>query len=174
MEPLWRGLAPAVLPPFISLFITQLGNFSDSGNALWSGMAFSAPFVTKALISPFWGRLSDKYGRKPMLIRASLGMALVMMATTLVTNVYELIGLRLLLGVFNGFVSTANTLIAIQTPRNKSGQALGTLATGNVSGTLLGPLVGGNNRQFYRLSLYFFNDWNMSFPFFFVSFIFCT
>ncbi|MDN7145913.1 multidrug efflux MFS transporter [Liquorilactobacillus mali] len=137
------GIGSSCVAPFIALFIGQLGHFSSAENAFWSGWAFSAPFITKALISPFWGRLSDKYGRKPMLIRASLGMSLVMMATALAGNVYELIGLRLLLGVFNGFISTANTLVAIQVPRNKSGQSLGTLATGSVSGTLIGPLVGG-------------------------------
>ncbi len=92
------GIGSSCVAPFIALFIDQLGSFSNSENAFWSGLAFSAPFLTKAVISPFWGHLSDRYGRKPMLIRASLGMALVMAATALVGNVYELIGLRLLLG----------------------------------------------------------------------------
>ncbi|EJN99354.1 multidrug efflux MFS transporter [Oenococcus oeni] len=150
------GIGSSCVAPFIALFIDQLGSFSNSENAFWSGLAFSAPFLTKAVISPFWGHLSDRYGRKPMLIRASLGMALVMAATALVGNVYELIGLRLLLGVFNGFVSTANALIAIQVPRNQSGQSLGTLATGNVSGTLIGPLVGGTIADFVGYRYTFF------------------
>lgn len=142
------GIGSSCIAPFISLFIGELGDFSNSATIFWSGLAFSAPFITKAVVSPFWGRLSDRYGRKPMLIRASLGMAVVMTATAFSTNVYELIILRLLLGVFNGFVSTANALIAIQTPRRQSGQALGTLTTGNVSGTLIGPLVGGVIAEF--------------------------
>lgn len=56
-------------------------------------------------------------------------------------------------GVFSGFVSNANTLIASTAPRSESGKALGTLNTGVISGTLLGPLVGGVIAQYlgYRI-----------------------
>lgn len=47
------------------------------------------------------------------------------------------------MGVFAGFISTSQALIATQTPKNISGRVLGTLQTGNVTGTLMGPLLGG-------------------------------
>lgn len=78
-----------------------------------------------------------------MLLRASLGMAIVISLMGAVTSVYQLIGLRLLQGVFSGYISNATALVATGTPKEKSGQVLGTLATGSVTGTLLGPLLGG-------------------------------
>ncbi|GAB6093052.1 multidrug efflux MFS transporter [Furfurilactobacillus curtus] len=137
------GIGFSSIGPFIALYIGTLGHFTNGQNAFWSGIAFAAPFIVKALVSPLWGRLADTHGRKLMLLRASLGMAVVIGSIGFVTNVYELIGLRLLQGAFSGFISNANALIATSVPREKSGQALGTLTTGNVSGTLIGPLVGG-------------------------------
>ena len=70
-------------------------------------------------------------------------MAIVISLMGAVTSVYQLIGLRLLQGVFSGYISNATALVATGTPKEKSGQVLGTLATGSVTGTLLGPLLGG-------------------------------
>lgn len=91
-----------------------------------------------------------------MLLRASLGMAVVIGLMGLVTNVYQLIGLRLLQGIFSGYISNATALVATGTPREKSGQVLGTLATGSVTGTLLGPLVGGTTASIFGYRYTFF------------------
>ena len=108
--------------------------------------------LVTAIVSPLWGRLADQKGRKLMLLRASFGMAIVISLMGTVGNVYQLIGLRLLQGVFSGYISNATALVATGTPREKSGQVLGTLATGAVTGNLLGPLVGGVNCLNFRLS----------------------
>ncbi|KRN16758.1 major facilitator family transporter [Pediococcus acidilactici] len=109
-----------------------------------------------AIISPIWGKIADKRGRKLMILRASLGMAFVLGAMGLVQNVYQLIGLRLLQGVFAGYISNANALIATETPKEKSGYALGFLSTGPVSGSLLGPLVGGALASIFSYRITFF------------------
>ncbi len=129
--------------PFLPFYIKQLGVTDLPGIERWSGIAFAATFMISALVSPLWGKLADLYGRKLMLLRASVGLAVVMVLLGFVQNVYQLVGLRLMLGVVSGFVPAAITLVATQTPREHAGWALGTLSTGTVGGTLLGPLVGG-------------------------------
>lgn len=137
------GVAFSLIMPFMSLYIDTLGHFNQAQLGLWSGLTYSITFLVTALISPWWGKIADRRGRKLMLLRASLGMAIVLGAMGLVQNVYELIALRMLQGVFSGYISNSNALIATSAPQEKSGQALGTLTTGSVSGTLLGPLLGG-------------------------------
>lgn len=137
------GVGFSLVMPFMSLYIDTLGHYSSTQLNFWSGITFSSTFLITAIISPAWGRLADQKGRKLMLLRASLGMAIVIALMGLVTSVYQLIGLRLLQGVFSGYISNATALVATGTPREKSGQVLGTLSTGAVTGNLLGPLVGG-------------------------------
>ena len=78
-----------------------------------------------------------------MMIRASLAITITMGVLAFVPNIYWLIFLRLLNGVFAGFVPNATALIASQVPKEKSGTALATLSTGVVAGTLTCPFVGG-------------------------------
>ncbi len=94
-----------------------------------------------------------------MLLRASLGMAIVISLMGAVTSVYQLIGLRLLQGVFSGYISNATALVATGTPKEKSGQVLGTLATGSVTGTLLGPLLGGVTASIFGYRQNLFHYW---------------
>ena len=136
------GASISLVVPFMPIFVEQLGIESDQV-AFYAGLAISVSAVSAALVSPIWGILADKYGRKPMMIRAGLAMTVTMGGLAFVPNIYWLIFLRLLNGVFTGFVPNATALIASQVPKDKSGAALGTLSTGVVAGTLTGPFVGG-------------------------------
>ncbi|MDT2755812.1 multidrug efflux MFS transporter [Enterococcus asini] len=166
------GIGFSLVMPFMSLYIDTLGDFSAHALNLWSGLAFSATFLVTTIISPWWGRLADQKGRKLMLLRASLGMAVVLAAMGLVTNVYQLVGLRLLQGVFSGYISNATALVATGTPKKRSGQVLGTLATGSVTGQLLGPLVGGITASAFGYRLTFFITGSILLLVFFLSLFF--
>jgi MFS transporter, DHA1 family, multidrug resistance protein len=131
------------ITPILPLYIDFLGIHDLSEIARWSGFAYGVTFITMAIASPLWGAAADRYGRKSMLLRASLGMALVVTSMGFVQSVYQLAGLRFLQGAISGFYSASITLVATQTPRERSGWALGTLSTGAVGGMLLGPLFGG-------------------------------
>ncbi|MCD1125691.1 multidrug efflux MFS transporter MdtG [Jinshanibacter sp. LJY008] len=150
------GAAFSLVMPFLPLYIEQLGITGHRELNLWSGLVFSITFLFSALASPFWGGLADRRGRKLMLLRSALGMAIIMVLMGLAQNIWQFLGLRAMLGVLGGFVPNANALIATQVPRNRSGWALGTLSTGSVSGALLGPLIGGFLADRYGLRPVFF------------------
>ena len=137
------GIAFSEIMPFLSLYINTLGNFSHQQLNFWSGIVYSGTFIISAIVSPWWGKLADKKGRKPMILRAGIGMSIVIASMGLVQNVWQLLFLRMLQGVFAGFISNSNALVATETPKTNSGQALGTIASATTAGTLLGPLVGG-------------------------------
>jgi MFS family permease len=133
----------SMLLPFLPLYVQQLGVTSTAAVVQWSGVAFGITFLGTAITSPIWGRLADRYGRKPMLIRAAIGMAIVMSMIGLAHNVYELVFLRLAAGLVGGFASASIVMIGTQAPPARSGWALGVLSTGVLSGNLIGPLIGG-------------------------------
>ena len=136
-------VAMTLLLPFLPIYVEQLGVTDHAAIAEWSGIAYGATFFTAALTAPLWGWLADLYGRKLMLIRASLGMAIAMSLIGMAHNVYELVALRLLAGLLGGYSSGSTILVAAQTPKARSGWALGVLASGVMAGNLVGPLVGG-------------------------------
>ncbi|MDU6410762.1 MAG: multidrug efflux MFS transporter MdtG [Yersiniaceae bacterium] len=150
------GSAFSLIMPFLPLYIETLGVTGHEAVNMWSGLVFSITFLFSAIASPFWGGLADRKGRKLMLLRSALGMAIVMVLMGLATSIWQLLALRAVLGLLGGFVPNANALIATQVPRNKSGWALGTLSTGAVSGALIGPLIGGLLADRYGLRPVFF------------------
>ena len=132
-----------LLLPFLPNYIRDLGVSDETAVVFWSAAAFSASFIAAGLVSPIWGYLADLYGRKPMLIRACLGMTVAISAMGMARNVYELVALRALAGFLGGYTSGCVILVASQTPKNKSAWALGKLSIGSLSGSLAGPLIGG-------------------------------
>ncbi|MET3181599.1 UNVERIFIED_ORG: MFS family permease [Variovorax guangxiensis] len=136
-------IAMTLLLPFLPLYVEQLGVKDHAAIVQWSGAAYGATFLSAALVAPLWGRLADRYGRKPMLIRASLGMAVAMALIGLAANVWQLVGLRLLAGLLGGYASGSMVLVATQTPKDRTGWALGTMSSAIMAGNLVGPLIGG-------------------------------
>jgi MFS family permease len=135
--------AMTLLLPFLPVYVEQLGVKGHAAIVQWSGVAYGITFLGAGLLAPVWGRVADLFGRKLILMRACLAMAICMSLIGLAQNIYQLVGLRLLAGILGGYASGAVVLVATQTPKEHSGWALGTLSTGSMAGALLGPLVGG-------------------------------
>ena len=136
-------VAMTLLLPFLPIYVEELGVHDPAAIVQWSGIAFGATFFSAALVAPMWGRLADRYGRKLMMIRASLGMAIAMPLIGMAHDVWQLVALRLLAGLLGGYASGSVILVATQTPKDRSGWALGMLSSGVMAGNLAGPLIGG-------------------------------
>ncbi|KAF0197204.1 MAG: multidrug resistance protein [Bacillota bacterium] len=143
----FAGISFSLVSPFLPMLLHQVG--VDQNLNVWSGWAFAATFYTSAALAPVWGSLADKYGRKPQLVRAGVGIGVTYILMAFATSPMQVVFLRLLLGVFNGFIPTAIAMVACNTPEEQLGTSLGTIQTGGAFGTVVGPMVGG------YLSLYF-------------------
>ncbi|MBC6309625.1 multidrug efflux MFS transporter [Listeria sp. FSL L7-1582] len=144
------------IAPVLPLYIKHLGVDNSALVAQLAGVTFGITFIMSAIFSPIWGQAADRFGRKPMLLRASLGMAIIIGCMGFTHNVYELIALRTLQGVVTGFATACTALVATQTDEAHAGWALGTLSTGAITGSLLGPLVGGIIAEHFGLQNVFF------------------
>ncbi|HEM2812881.1 MULTISPECIES: multidrug efflux MFS transporter [Streptococcus] len=136
------GTSFTLVMPFISVFVEELG-VGPGQVEYYAGLAVSVNALAAALMAPIWGSLADRYGRKPMMVRAAFAMIFTMGGMAFVPNVFWLLALRVLNGVFTGYIPNATALIASQVPKDKTGYALGTLSTGAVAGNLIGPTLGG-------------------------------
>ncbi len=130
--------------PFLPLHIDKNMNIGSAAEvSLWAGLIFGINFLSAFFVSPLWGKLGDRYGRKIMILRSGFGMALITILMGFATNVYQLLLLRFLNGLVAGFNPASVALVATNTPKEKTGYALGLLNSGAVAGSIIGPLYGG-------------------------------
>lgn len=137
------GLGFSMTMPFMPLFMATLGHYSNGQLSFYSGLAFSATYLAQALVSPYWGNLADRKGRKLMCLRASGVMTFTLFITGFANHVWTIILLRFIQGSFSGYVNNATAFIAGETPHRHSGTVLAEMQTAAISGNLLGPIFGG-------------------------------
>lgn len=129
--------------PFLPLYVKELGIATRGSVEFWAGMVFSSQAVTMMISAPLWGTVADRYGRKPMLARATLGGAVLIGLMGWAQSAEQLVVLRTIQGAVTGVVAAASALVAAQTPRDRTGAALGTLNMARWAGIALGPVIGG-------------------------------
>jgi DHA1 family multidrug resistance protein-like MFS transporter len=130
--------------PFLSIFISQdLGVHSSRDLALWTAAGGSVTGLSMAVASPIWGLLGDRWGRKPMLVRSMVGGAITVGLMAFAQNPEQLVILRFLQGATSGTVAAATALVAVETPRNRVGWALGVVTSAVALGSAVGPVLGG-------------------------------
>ena len=129
--------------PFMPLFIQELGAFTNQQAAFWAGIVTSIHGGAMFFSSPLWGIVADRWGRKPMVLRAMLGSAVVLGVIGLAPNIYYIVGLRFIQGLLSGTVAAASALVAASAPRDKMPLAMGLLMVAVFMGTSIGPLLGG-------------------------------
>jgi len=150
-------MAFSMLTPIMPLFLPELGVRTEAGIDIWAGILSGITSFIAAFASPLWGKVADTHGRKLMLIRSSLAVGFFAALMGLSANVWQFFGARALMGVFAGFSSSAIALVASQVPEGRLGYSLGWLSTGQLVGSLVGPIIGGGLADLtgsYRIPFY--------------------
>ncbi len=129
--------------PILPVLVQELSGADLSQSALIYGLISSSFALMQFIFSPFLGALSDKYGRRPVLLISLGGLAVDYMIIALAPNLWWLIAGRLVAGVFSATVTTANAYIADITPREGRAAAFGLLGAAFGIGFTIGPLIGG-------------------------------
>lgn len=129
--------------PFLPLYIRELKSTSGLSAETLSGLVFSTQAIAMTIASPFWGAVADRFGRKPMVVRAMIGGAITTFLMGFAQSAEILIALRILQGLLSGVISASSALVASFTPKEKCGYAMGLLQLASWTGVALGPLLGG-------------------------------
>ena len=152
-----RGKAPSrwAAPSLIAvIFINMLGFgiivpllpfYAKSFNAPgWQiGLIFAAYSVGAFFGEPFWGRLSDKYGRKPLLISTICGNCLCYLALAFAPNIWAAFAIRLVGGLAAGNGAVVQGYLADVTPPEKRARQMSYQSAAWNVGLIVGPSVGG-------------------------------
>lgn len=129
--------------PFLAFFVREMGVNDGNEVKFWVGLLSMAPGLTMAIFAPIWGRISDKYGRKLMVLRSQYASAVLLTLMGLAPTPFWLLIARITQGMVTGTVIASSTFVAANTPEDKMGRALGFLSSANFIGVSLGPAVGG-------------------------------
>lgn len=129
--------------PFLPLYFHQLGVTDVGRVAAWSGVSLGVTPALTALLSPLWGRLADRFGRKIMIERSLVSFVIVMSAMAFVTKPWHVFALRTIQGLFAGYGALTLTMAADSAPKGKMAHAIGTVQTAQRLGPALGPVLGG-------------------------------
>ena len=136
-------LSNLIASPFLPFVLIHMGVHPIAQVEYWTGAIIASNALSSAIFSPIWGAIGDRTGRKAMVLRSAIAVGAATALMGFCTTPLELFGVRVLMGVFSGFSSSAMALVATQVPKTRLGYALGWLSTGQIAGQLLGPLVGG-------------------------------
>src|SRR4029453_17907302 len=142
--------------PFLPLYIRDLGVTDPSKIALWSGLQAAVTPAMSGILSPVFGRLADRFGRKVMLIRSLIGFVVIVAAMGLVTSVEQLFLLRLLMGLFAGFTPMVMALATVSAPRAKVPAAIGMVQSAQLLSVAVGPAIGGYVASHFGIRYAFF------------------
>lgn len=129
-----------IVVSFLPILVSELGTAANA--SFWSGAAFSVAALTSAIMAPVWGSLSDRHGKRIMLIRAGLVLAITYGLTGFAKSHLEILLLKAISGALSGYIPAATMLVATTTPNEDLGFAMGLLQTTMAIGTIAGPILG--------------------------------
>ena len=132
-----------MLIPFLPIYLDKELGASRESLSMWSGLVFAISFAISAFAAPLWGKLSDKMGKKPMIIRSSVLIAVTYFFAGIVTTPFELFLVRAFQGVAAGLWPACLVMLSAYAPKKKLGFAMGLMQSANITGSILGPLLGG-------------------------------
>ncbi len=129
--------------PFLPFYVKELGVHDRREVAVWSGIFLTVSPLLASILGPVWGRLGDRVGMKIMVERVLLTITVHWGLMYFARTVWQVLALRILLGLFSGFGTMSVALVTHGCPRERIGRAVGTLQAAQILSTAFGPFVGG-------------------------------
>lgn len=130
--------------PFWPVQIQHLLGPEGAGFIPWlSALVYAGPMLAAMLVTPAWGRLGDRTGHKPMIIRALLALALCQGLAAITVDPWLLVVIRVMQGALAGFLAAAQAYAMACCDSSGRGHTLARLQSATAVGSLIGPVLGG-------------------------------
>jgi DHA1 family tetracycline resistance protein-like MFS transporter len=136
-------LAMGMIAPVLPRLITEFAGGSEAHGAEIFGLFGTVWAVMQFFFSPLLGSLSDRFGRRPVILLSNLGLGLDYVVMALSPNLTWLFAGRLISGITSSSIPTAMAYIADVTPPKKRAEAFGMVSAAFGLGFVLGPALGG-------------------------------
>jgi len=136
-------LAFGIIMPVLPHLVEQLAGGGIANAAWWVGMFSTVFALVQVVFSPVQGALSDRFGRRPVILISNAGLALDFVMLALAPTLWLLFAARVMLGMTAASFSTANAYIADIVPKEKRAAAYGILGSAFGLGFIIGPGLGG-------------------------------
>jgi DHA1 family multidrug resistance protein-like MFS transporter len=133
----------AFVLPFLPLFVRELGVEEEERAALWAGVLIGVSPLLAGLLAPVWGRLADRHGHKGIAVKALVSYVVILVLCAFVTQVEQLLALRVGIGLFGGIGPLGLAMATAQAPREETGRAVGLIQAAQILSAAIGPFAGG-------------------------------
>lgn len=143
--------------PFINQMIVKVGHVPPSDTGFYSGLIESLFSLTQMFVMIIWGRLSDRIGRKPVLVVSLFGIGFATILFGLAQTIWQMILFRCVAGLFAGSIVTIRTMISEHSTSKTQARAFAWFAFFGNLGIFLGPLIGGALAEPNRFISYTFH-----------------
>ncbi len=133
----------AFVLPFLPLYVRELGVPDEEGATLWAGVLIGVAPLLAGLLAPVWGRLADRYGQKGIAVKALVAYVILLALSAGVRDVFELLALRVGIGLFGGIGPLGLAMATSLAPREETGRAVGMIQAAQILSAAVGPFAGG-------------------------------
>ena len=137
------ALSFAISVPVVPAMVMQIGHVQHAAASLWLGVIFSAFAFSQFVCAPIAGSLSDRFGRRPVLLISQAVLAVNALCWVWVPGLWWLLALRLVAGALAGNISAANAYVGDVTPPEKRARSYGLVGAMYGLGFVVGPALGG-------------------------------
>ena len=144
-----------IVMPVLPQLIMHLGEITVERAALWAGWLGAGYAAMQFVFAPILGNLSDRFGRRPILLASLLGFGIDYIVMGFAPNIWWLVIGRLIAGMTGASFSAAYAYLADITPPNKRAESFGIIGMAFGFGFILGPAIGG-----------FLGEWGPRIPFY--------
>ena len=145
------------LGSFTPLYLQQMGVTPDAVPT-WTGVLSAASFILGFPLAPLWGIWADRYSRKLIIIRSTVGEGVIFFLFSIAGAPWHLLVARMMVGFILGNTGVMYAMLADSTPRQHLAFAIGCISAGGTLGMSVGPFFGGWALGYISLSQLFLID----------------
>ena len=153
---LFMSASYTMIIPFLPMYLTNELGVDDTSVSLWAGLSFSVTFFVSSVMSPIWGRIADRKGKRLLAMRASLLIAVSYLLGGIVTSPEQLIIVRVFQGFASGLWPMDLAIMTLYAPQERLGFSLGIMQGTLTAGGVVGPLLGGVLAELFGMRTSFY------------------